>query len=62
MYVKVKFKKQYSGQLKNHGEGYLVALAVVAFNFLDRKTYLQFEIRTFVPPSVSVFSKDIFKE
>lgn len=62
MYVEVKFKKQYSGQLKKHREGYFLALAVVAFNFLDRKTYLQFEIRTFVSPSVSVFSKDIFKE
>lgn len=49
-----------SGQLKNH-VGVLLALAVVAFYFLNKKIHLQFKIRPFVPTSLSVFSKYFFK-
>lgn len=44
-----------NGQLKNH-VGVLLALAVVAFYFLNKKIHLQFKIRTFLPTSRSVFS------
>lgn len=61
MFVGVNLKNHYNGQLKNH-VGVLLALAVVAFNFLNKKTHLLFKIRTFLPTSVSVFSKYFFKD
>lgn len=42
MFVGVNLKNHYNGQLKNH-VGVLLALAVVAFYFLNKKTHLLFK-------------------